>query len=110
MATFTYSPSYAANVTITPRVRTAMFGDGYQQRVADGINTKPRMWNLSFTQKDADIDNVESFLDTAGGVTSFDWTPPHGSIGKWKCKEWSRSKVTYGVDTLTATFEEVFGE
>jgi phage-related protein len=68
------------------------------------------MWNLSFTQEDGNVDSIESFLESEGGVTSFDWTPPHGSVGKWICKEWGRSKDTYGVDTLTAAFEEVFGE
>lgn len=110
MATFTYSPAYSANLTVQPKVRTAVFGDGYQQRVGDGINTIRRMWGLTFTGLVANVDSVESFLKTANGVDSFDWTPPDEASGKFICKSWSRSKDTYGVDTLTATFEEVFGE
>lgn len=48
MAEFTYCPFLGANVTKTPRVRTTQFGDGYMQRVGDGINTAPREWQLQF--------------------------------------------------------------
>jgi hypothetical protein len=61
MSTFTDIPGSAA-LTTKPRVRTAMFGDGYEQRLADGINNAPRAWSLQAPEKrrkgDPDPDNI----------------------------------------------------
>ena len=81
MATFTWSPQ-TADKTVTPRMNTASFGDGYVQRVADGINHKPREWALTFVRPKAEIDAIESFLD-ANADTAFDWTDPDGFTGRW---------------------------
>lgn len=111
MATFTYKPAQGASRNISPRVRTAQFGDGYMQRVGDGINTQPRVWDLTFSRKKADIDAIDAFLAARGGVESFDWTPPDGSAqGKFICKTWAKSMPSVRVQTLSGTFEEVFGE
>ena len=109
MSTFTYSPKYSSQVSKSPNVREAIFGDGYSQRVANGINTIKREWSLSFTRTSSDIDAIDAFLEALDG-DSFDWTPPKGSAGKWTCKSWTTGLDTYGVETLTATFKEVFGE
>lgn len=110
MSTFTWSPAPGANQLKKPRIRTAQFGDGYQQRVGDGINTVARSWALKFTRLTADIDAIEAFLDARGGLESFTWTPPSGAIGKWVCAEWSRPVPVLNVQEINATFTEVFGE
>nr|NDG08510.1 phage tail protein [Oxalobacteraceae bacterium] len=46
MATFTWTPSVGANLSIRPNVRRVAFGDGYEQRLAFGINTQPQVWSL----------------------------------------------------------------
>lgn len=109
MSTFTYIPVYGATETTRARVLKAQFGDGYVQRVADGINNYPRTWSLTFSKTQSDIETILTFLETEGGVTSFDWTPPRGSAGKWICEEWNTS-VNDGYDQLTVQFTEVFGE
>lgn len=54
-------------------VLTAKFGDGYEQRVLDGINTKQDMFNISFKNRDAeDINLIAEFLDNKAG-TNFDF-------------------------------------
>jgi len=110
MTTFTYSPNYGAAVDKTPKVKRAQFGDGYQQRVGDGINTTARSWSLSFEGTKTEIDAVDLFLQTEGGVTAFTWTPPTGAVGKWLCGQWSNSITDFDHYSLIATFEEVFGE
>lgn len=110
MSTFTWSPAPGSTQNTTPRVRTAQFGDGYSQRVGDGINTMPRSWSLTFTRQTADIDAIEAFLVARAGVESFDWTPPAGVAGKWICKSWSRVVHFNVVQGINATFEEVFGD
>lgn len=110
MSTFTWSPAPGPTMQVKPRVRTAKFGDGYQQRVADGIHAMPRSWSLTFTRETADIDAIEAFLQARAGVESFDWTPPSGAAGKWICNAWSRTAIYRNVMGITATFDEVFGE
>jgi len=61
----------------TPRVLTASFGDGYEQRIADGINTLNETYSLTFaTRLKADIDDIVAFLDGKKGVSSFVLTLP----------------------------------
>lgn len=110
MSTFTYTPSYSVNLSTRPRVRSAQFGDGYTQRVADGINASPRIWSVTFNGDAARLDPIDTFLANEGGVTSFVWVPPTGVTGKWLCSEWSRNIAGYNDETLSATFTEVFGE
>ena len=109
MATFTYQPDNSAQVSVKPRIMRAQFGDGYQQRVADGINIRPRQWSLSFnTRTDAEIAPVAAFLEARNGLEAFDWTPPQGLAGKFICEQWSQTVVRYGINDLSATFVEVF--
>jgi len=110
MSTFTWSPAPGATETQTPRVRTASYGDGYQQRVGDGIHPIARSWALQFVRPTADIDAIAAFLIALAGTESFDWTPPSGSAGKWICKSWSRNAIYSTVHSINATFEEVFGD
>lgn len=108
MSDFNYDPLYGATITHAPRVRLAQFGDGYEQRVADGINTDPEIWDVEFTKSKADIDTFENQLKGYNGVTAFTWTPHGHSEIKVVCRGWTRIKRTSGVDTLTARFEQVF--
>lgn len=109
--TFTYTPDFGAELTEKPRVLQSKFGDGYQQRVGDGINIRPRVWALSFnTRTAAEIAPILAFLRARNGVEAFNWTDPDGNAGVFKCAEWRRSLVQYGVNNLSCTFEEVFGE
>jgi len=110
MPTFSYVPAPGATETTEPRVRVAQFGEGYAQRVADGINNRPRSWALTFNRAAADIDAIAAFLEARGGTESFDWTPPSGAAGKWLCPAWSRPVPSRNVQTITATFVETFGE
>lgn len=110
MSTFSFSPAYAVNQNVQPRVRMTQFGDGYMQRSADGINTQIRIWNLNFKGIETEIDAVESFLSNENGLTSFDWLPPTGLAGKWICPSWDRGINDYNDHTLTTQFIEVFGE
>ena len=109
MTTFSFSPTYGATENIAPRVKKAVFGDGYQQRVGDGINRTARLLSLSFEGTQADIDAIDLFLSTEDGITSFDFTPPSGAAGKFICSAWSSSINQFNNFVLNANFEEVFG-
>jgi phage-related protein len=71
------TPDKAMTKSSTPRMRTAKFGDGYEQRIVDGINNLEESYTLNFaTRPKADIDDIVSFLDTKAGVTKFTLTLP----------------------------------
>ena len=108
--TFTWLPSYGAAASNEPRIKTAKFGDGYEQRSADGLNANPENWTLSFTNRDvAEIDAIDAFLDARGAVEYFLWTPPRQSTAKkFICKKWERQIIVGVTDSLTATFTQVY--
>lgn len=109
MSTFTWNPRYSAQSENTPRVRKAEFGDGYSQRVGQGINNLKRVWSLSFKLDIADMDAIEAFFIAADGVETFDWVPPSGAAGIWICPSWTRTSDD-GYDQISAKFEEQFGD
>ena len=109
MATFTYTPDNGCTLEEQPRVLLGKFGDGYEQRVGDGINLRPRKWSLTFnTRTDAEMSPILAFLRARNGVEAFDWTDPDGVAGKFVCRSWTRLPVRYGINNLSAVFEEVF--
>jgi phage-related protein len=111
MATFTTLPSKDSTRETTPRVREAGFGDGYHQRVGDGIHSSAAVWRLIFANRtDTEADTVDNFLIARNGVEAFDWTDPYGYAAKWICKSWSRQAHGGGIASINATFLEVFGE
>lgn len=56
------------------KVLTAKFGDGYEQRVKDGINTKMDMFNITFNNRTASsINLLAAFFDDRSGK-NFDFT------------------------------------
>jgi phage-related protein len=111
MADFEWQPDYkAADTTTTPRVMIAKFGDNYEERRASGINSLPRVWNLTFTNTNSEIDDIEDFLVGKGGVTKFTFTPPRSvTDATVVCSDpWKKSEIEYNVSTLTVVFREVF--
>jgi phage-related protein len=106
---FEWSPAPEATGAIAFAVRTAKFGDGYQQDVADGINTKSDSWPLTFVGGKAKADAISAFLDWHAGWRSFQWTPPLGKPGLYKCLGYN--VVPHGAQafTITATFAQAPG-
>ena len=92
----TYEPM---QVEMEPRLRSAAFGDGYEQRVRDGINHDPEKWNISFTKRSgADVGAVYDFLVARGGDEAFFWTPRDEATPRvFVCKKWVRTFDVYNV-------------
>lgn len=109
MPQFTWIPSFEASETSQPKVRKFQAGDGYEQRIRFGLNTNPKSWDLTFSERtDAERDAIEAFLDARGGSESFDWTPPAGSAGKFVCENWQVTLRACNFNTIRATFRQVF--
>lgn len=110
MATFTAKPSYSSRLKVKPRVLTAKFGEGYEQSVSDGINDSPRHFELQFNVLTESVGNsIEDFFkDNATAITPFDWTPPTGAAGRFKCNEHTRTYSSGFSSNINCTFFEVF--
>lgn len=109
MATFTVTPDFGVSLTEEPRVLRSRFGDGYEQRVGDGINIRPQVWSLRWSVRTAsERDTILAFLRAENGITPFDWTPPGGTAGKYVCDSWTYTPENAVSNTITATFRQVF--
>lgn len=110
MATFTVTPDFGAKVAYKPRVRRVAFGDGYEQRQGDGINTQPAAWDLQFQNRtDAEAAIIMDFLEARAAVEAFNFTPPNEATAiRVVCREWSKSIERANLNTVTAQFVQVF--
>lgn len=98
-----------------PRVRVAKFGDGYEQRIADGINPIQETFNVTFNNRtEAEIDDITGYFASLGGVTAFDFTVPdaNGSGGettiKVVCDSYNQMYAQDGYPSASATFRRVY--
>ena len=110
MATFTWIPDFGASGAFKPRVRTTSFGDGYEQRVGDGINSNPAKWSVRFTQRtDAETNAITAFLEARGGTEAFSWTPPQATDPiRGVCREWERVSDRHNLNSVSAQFAQNF--
>lgn len=98
--------------TSTPKVHTVTFGDGYEQRVADGINNLTQKMSVAFANRPkAEIDDIVAFFESLGGVSKFrmtiDDTNGNETI-KVVCKSWQQKWNYDNFYTLSAEFERVY--
>lgn len=84
MATFpSITPTYSFAKNTAPRVRTVVFGDGFEQRLSFGINQNPKTYSLEFRVSETESDVIEAFLNSrAFDNESFNFTPPAEGISK----------------------------
>jgi phage-related protein len=102
-------PTFATQAAITPRTLENTFGDGYEQRIGDGLNTIKEIWTVTFENVLwTEVLTINDFLKEQAGTLSFMWTPPGETALEVKCKQWQRSKTSGTTGTLSATFEQVF--
>lgn len=90
------------------RTRKAQFGDGYAQRVADGLNNRASTYTLRFANDGPVIAAILAFLDSHGGATAFYWTPPLRQPALFVCEKYTDPTKDGDVYAMTAQFEETF--
>lgn len=97
-----------------PKILKASFGDGYEQRLIDGINNLEVSFSVAFNKREKEeIDDIVAFFDSKNGVTAFDYTYPDSNNSgettvKVVCEDY---KLTYINDEFygcTATFRRVY--
>ena len=90
-------PDRTMSNAIKPRVLKVQFGDGYEQRIQDGINNLKQEFSVTFNNRPkAEIDDIVAFLNNKAGTTAFNFTNPHTNPGggettiKVDCEDWSQ--------------------
>jgi phage-related protein len=102
------------------RLKTAQFGDGYQQRALDGINNIQRSWAVVYDYKPAEIiDAMEQYLEGTRGQAFPFQDPADGKIYTVFCDTWEVQwqRITFGTSgvrsnlngTLSAEFQQAYG-
>ena len=106
--TFTWIPQVEPVGTVEFRLKTAQFGDGYQQVLKDGLNHKTQSWPLTFVGDQVQIKAIIDFLDEHAGATAFYWAAPLSEPALYRCKRYQPTPMGAGLYTLAATFEQAF--
>ena len=98
-----------------PNVLKIQFGDGYEQRIQEGINNIIHTFSVSFNNRPkADIDDIVAFFINKGGTTAFNFTYPDSNVGggektvKVVCEDFSQSYSYDDFYSCTATFRRVY--
>ena len=101
--------------TNTPRVHLVQFGDGYEQRLQNGINSLNQEISVSFaTRPKAEIDDLVAFFESLAGVTKFRFDIADTNAGsstetiKVVCSTWEQKWEYDDYYTLDATFRRVY--
>ena len=105
MATFVWAVAPGASMSCKPNIESAKYGDGYEQRVAVGINSQAQKWTVKITKN---VDAALSFLEACNGDDAFNWTNPRGVSGVYLCREWELEHVGLDMYELSCTFEQTF--
>lgn len=100
---------FGRNITRNPthRTLTAKFGDGYEQRVLDGINSKDETFTVNFANRDwTEIEVIAAFLD-AKAARSFNITLQRETF-KVVSDKYSITYNQVDIHSLNATFRRVY--
>jgi|10_taG_2_1085330.scaffolds.fasta_scaffold00617_5 phage-related protein len=93
---FFWTPSYNIQVSHTPRVKSIQFGDGYEQRIKDGINNDLLNIQLSFENRtQAEATAILHFLHSREGFGAFYFKvpAPYSMIKRFVCKEFNSNFI-----------------
>jgi len=98
-----------------PRVIKVQFGDGYEQRIQEGINNITQQFTVTFSNRPkADIDDIMAFFDNKAGTTAFNFTYPDTNASgsektvKVVCEDYTQSYTYDDFYTCNATFRRVY--
>jgi phage-related protein len=108
-------PDRGLNRTSTPRIHTAKFGDGYEQRIRNGINALEETFSIAFINRPPEeIDDIIALFETRGGVVPFNLTVPNTNKAggeetiKVVCDNWSKVYTYTIASGCTANFRRVY--
>ena len=108
-------PDKGLGRTTTPRVLKVQFGDGYEQRVAEGLNSLDEQYTISYSNRPkTEVAQILAFMDSKKGVTKFPYRIPDPLQGSGEreiqvvCESYAATYVTDEFYSFTATFRRVY--
>ncbi len=104
------NPKYNYTITRQPAVTVISFGDGFEQRLTQGLNQNPITLNLKFDLSQTDSTTAVNFLnDRITDGASFTFLVPNENVTKnFVCQSYPTTVPFLDRVTLTCTFREVF--
>tara|TARA_R110000772_G_C13091401_1_gene418624 strand:+ start:272 stop:643 length:372 start_codon:yes stop_codon:yes gene_type:complete len=113
--TTTFRPDKGFTRKNTPTIFKTQFGDGYEQRLANGINNLKQEFSINFaTRTKEDIDDIVDFFELKGGVTAFTYTYADSNEGggekavKVICDDWTQTWEYEDYYSLSCTFRRIY--
>lgn len=103
-----WRPSWPYGAEQEWRMRVAKFGDGYEQRILDGINALDLSFDLSFdTRPKAILLDMDAYLTSLKG-SSFPYTDPATGLTFYVfCDKWSiQWEMRRRKDPVTLEYED----
>ena len=104
------NPKYNYTITRQPAVNVISFGDGFEQRLTEGLNQNPITLNIKFDLSQTDSTTAVNFLNariTDGA--SFTFLVPNENVTKnFVCLSYNTAIPFLNRVTLTCSFREVF--
>ena len=99
----------------TPKVLKIQFGDGSEQRVAEGLNSINEEYAISYSNRPkTEIAQILAFMDSRKGVTKFPYRIPDPLQGSGEkeiqvvCENYSATYVSDEFYSFSATFRRVY--
>ena len=104
------NPIYNTRIDAQPKVNVLSFGDGFEQRLTEGLNQNPLSVNLVFELSQTDANTAITFLNArVESGASFDYTlPSESSSRKFVCTSFPRTIPFLNRVRLSCVFREVF--
>tara|TARA_R100000773_G_C4214640_1_gene113544 strand:- start:256 stop:612 length:357 start_codon:yes stop_codon:yes gene_type:complete len=106
------TPDFGNVVRNTPKYNVIKFGDGFEQRLTEGLHQNFRTIDLQFTNiNETESDTLISFLEArlSNNNESFDYTPLNDVQGKFIVDgDYSKAIPYANRATVTVKFREVF--
>lgn len=101
--------SQSTSASLKTRVNKVSFGDGYETRAGDGLNTVQKTYNLMWKSiPETDRVILDDFFTEEKGVGHFAYTPPNGSELNWTCDDWSWTHGENDLVDFRATLVQSF--
>jgi phage-related protein len=112
---FWWKSSYNLNVNNKPRLKINQFGNGYQQRVNDGLNNSLIEFRIIFENRnETETVSILHFFSERNGQESFVYNLPtiysksNSNLNtRFVCFEWNSNYISYNNYSIEATFLEV---
>ena len=112
---FWWKPSYTSKISNTPRVKINSFGNGYQQRVQDGLNNNLIQFSLNFDNRsENETVSILYFLKQRAGSESFIYNLPtiyskstSDLNTSFICLQWDVNFISYNNYSISMEFIEV---